>query len=70
MNKYIQRLIKEQFSINDLDFSDDEQEYGINIFNKEVNHRYYYKVLDGTVTREEINELNSLVGAAIPKDKD
>ena len=69
MNKYIQKLIKEQFSISDLDFSDD-QEYNLNIFSKDYNHRYYYKVLDGTVTEDEINELNSLVGAAIPKDKD
>ena len=70
MNKYIQRLIKEQFNINDLDFSDDDQEYGVNIFNKEANHPYYYNILDGTATKDEINELDSLVGVAIPENKD
>ena len=70
MNKYIQKLIKEQFSISELDFSDNEQEYGVNIFNKEYNHRYYYMILDGTVTEYEIKELNSLVGVAVPKDKE
>ena len=70
MNRYIQKLIKEQFSISDLDFSDDEQGYGVNIFNKNSNHPYYYDVLDGTATEDEIEELGSLVGVAAPKDKD
>ena len=70
MNKYIQKLIKEQFNIGDLDFNDDEQEYSTNIFSKECNHPYYYKVINGTVAEDEIKELNSLVGVAIPKDKD
>ena len=69
MNKYIQKLIKEQFSLSDLDFSDDEQEYGANIYNKEWNHHYYQNVLDGTATKDEINELDSLVGVATPKNK-
>ena len=70
MNKYIQKLIKEQFNISNIDFSDDEQEYDVNIFNKEYNHRYYYKVLNGIATYNEIKELNSLINVAIPKDKD
>ena len=70
MNKYIQKLIKEQFSISDLDFSDDDQGYSTNIFSKDYNHPYYHKVLNGTITESEIKELNSLVGVAIPKDKD
>ena len=69
MNNYIQKLIKEQFNISDLDFSD-EQEYSNNIFNKEYNHPYYYKVLDKTITEYEIKELDSLVGVAAPKNKD
>ena len=69
MNKYIQRLIKEQFNINDLDLSDDADEYDSNIFNKEFNHPYYKKVLDGTVTEVEIKELNSFIGAATPNSK-
>ena len=35
MNKYIQKLIKEQFNVSDLDFSDDD-EYNNNIFYKNV----------------------------------
>ena len=69
MNMYIHKLIKEQFSISDLDFSDDEYGYDVNIFNKNYNHPYYKKVLDGTVTENEIKELNSLVSVAVPKDK-
>ena len=69
MNNYIQKLIKEQFSINDLDFSDNEQEYGTNIFNKNFNHPYYYKVLDGTAIKDEIKELNFLIGIVAPNDK-
>ena len=70
MNNYIQKLIKEQFSISDLDFSDDDQEYGTNIFNKNFTHPYYYKVLDKTITEREINELDSMVGVTAPKNKD
>ena len=69
MNKYIQRLIKEQFSVSDLDFSDNEQEYSVNIFNKNFKHQYYEKVLNGTVTESEIKELDSLIGVVVPNDK-
>ena len=69
INSEIKNALKEQFSLSDLDFSDNDQEYGVNIFNKEANHPYYYKVLDGTITKDEINELDSLVGVAAPKDK-
>ena len=70
MTKFIQKLIKEQFSINDLDFSDDAQEYGTNIFNKAVIHPYYQNILDGTATKDEIKELNSLTGFVVSKNKD
>ena len=36
MNIYIKKLIKEQFSISDLDFNDNEHEYDSNIFNKSI----------------------------------
>ena len=70
MNRYIQKLIKEQFSVSDIDFSDAEQEYSIDIFNKELNHPYYYKVLNDTIIKNEIIELNSLVNVATARDKD
>ena len=69
MNRYIQKLIREQFSISDLDFSDDEQEYDVNIFNKKIENPYYQKVLDRTVTVDEIKILNSLEGVTKLKDK-
>ena len=70
MNKYIQRLVKEQFNISDIDFSDNEESYDVNIFNKNSNHPYYYKVLDGTATESEIKVLNSYTCAATPKNKE
>ena len=69
MNRYIQKLIQEQFSISDLDFSDDEQEYGINIFNKKFENPYYQKVLDGTATKDEIKIMNSWDCVTKPEDK-
>ena len=64
MNKYIQKLIQEQFSISDLDFSDDEQEYNAVIFNK--NTIDPEKVLDdilynGNIDESYIKELNDIV---------
>ena len=70
MNKYIQKLIREQFNIGGMDLNNNKLKRNMNIFNKEVNHRYYYKVLNGTVTRDEIKELNSLVSVAVPNGKD
>ena len=61
-------MLKEQFSISDLDFNDDNNEYN-NIFNKIFTHPYYQKILDGTITRNEISELNSLISIATPKNK-
>ena len=70
MNKYIHRLINEQFNIGNMNLNNGKLKRNMNIFNKEYNHCYYYKVLDGTVTKDQINELNSLVNVATPKDKD
>ena len=70
MDKYIQKLIREQFNVSDIDFTDDEQECDVNIFNKSSNHPYYYDILNGTVKREQIRELNIMVNVAVPKDKE
>ena len=53
MNIYIQKLIKEQFSISDIDFSSDD-EYSANIFNKEINEdpqaeKYYKKMVEQNI---------------------
>ena len=69
MNRYIQRMIREQFNIGNMDLNNNKQKHNANIFNKALNHPYYYNVLDGTATESEIKELNSLVGVAAPKDK-
>ena len=73
MNKYIQKLIKEQFNINDLDFSDDEQEYNPNIFNKTVKYiEIYNNILQNkkAVTADDIRYMNILVSEIVPKNKD
>ena len=69
MNKYIQKLIQEQFNIGNMDLNNTKPKRNTNIFNKELNHPYYYNVLNGTVIEDEIKELNSLVSVAVPKDK-
>ena len=52
MNKYIQKLIKEQFSVNDLDFSDDTTDYN-NIFNKDFK---YIEIYNNIVKNINISE--------------
>ena len=68
MKRNLYKLISEQFSISDLDFSDDEEECN-DIFYKRWNHPYYYKILDDLASEKEIKELNSLDCVATPKNK-
>ena len=70
MNKYIQKLIQEQFNIGNIDLNGNKPKRNINIFNKKWKHPNYYKVLDGTIIEDEINELDSLVGVDAPENKD
>ena len=70
ISKEIKSVISEQFNINDLDFSDDDHGYDVNIFNKECNHPYYYKILNNTINKKEITELNKLYCVAIAEDKE
>ena len=70
MNRYIQKLIHEQFNIGNMDLNNSKLKHNMNIFNKEINHPYYYKVLDNIATESEIKELDSFVSVAAPKDKD
>ena len=70
MNRYIQKLIQEQFNIGNMDLINNKPKRNMNIFNKNIsNHPYYKKVLNGTITENKIKELDSLVGVAVPKDK-
>ena len=69
MNKFIQKLIKEQFNIGNMNLNN-KLKRNANIFNKNYIHPYYYNVLDGTVVESEIKELDSFVSVAAPKDKD
>ena len=71
MNIYIQKLINEQFSISDLDFSDDDQEDNINIFNKKITNpeEVYNNILDDiNVTYYEIQDLNTQVSLYAAKN--
>ena len=73
MNKYIQKLISEQFSVGDLDFSDDDQEYGINIFNKDTKYiEIYNNILDnniGKVSKDDIGYMNGLISVINVKNR-
>ena len=68
MSKYIQKLIHEQFSISDLDFSDDSQEYSANIFNKNIID--ITKIINGEASEDEILQLDEMVMASKPVNKD
>ena len=65
MNKYIQRLIKEQFNISDLNFSDDADEYDANIFSKNIEtidyYKIYNKILNCKATRNDTQQLNDFI---------
>ena len=50
ISKEIKSVISEQFNINDLDFSDDDHGYDVNIFNKECNHPYLEDGNEKTLT--------------------
>ena len=71
MNKYIQKLIKEQFNISDLDFSDDEQ-HNANIFNKviiDINKMYNDMLLNIKLPENDIDMLNYVISDIKPKSK-
>ena len=72
MNTYMQKLIKEQFNINDLDFSDDEQEYNTNIFNKEILDitKIVEDILnDNNIDERYIRKLNNCISVFKVKSK-
>ena len=71
MNKYIHNLIKEQFSISDIDFTEDNSDYDANIFNKNLVCLELYDKFIHTpnkITSSDIDILNSYVSAAPLKD--
>ena len=71
MNRYIQKLIYEQFNINDIDFTDAESCYDVNIFNKavfDINKLYDKFLIPKKLTNEEISFLNNLTGIYKPFD--
>ena len=61
LGKY-NKLIKEQFSIHDLDFNDDKSEYSANIFNKYVVDPYavYDVLVNGHIMDINQNDLEQL----------
>ena len=71
--KKLYRLINEQFSISDLDFSDDEQEDNINIFNKHVVEpkQIYTDILNNKdISEDDIMQLNYMVSVIKIKNAD
>ena len=71
--KYMQRLIREQFNINDLDFSDDSDSNDVNIFlnnNKTIYEEIYEKLLKTrNITNDDFKKLHEQVAIIRPKDK-
>ena len=64
MNKYIYRLIQEQFNVDDIDFRNNQQEYDNNIFFKEPVNPFevYDKIMNNEdIQRHEIEFLNGCV---------
>ena len=75
MNRYIHKLIQEQFNINDLDLSNDTAENNVTIFNKEPfdYHEIYNKIADRDnkydfPVEAEIEYMDTLVSVIMPKD--
>ena len=68
MKRNLYKLIKEQFSLSDLDFSDDE-EYNDNIFDKNVidPEKVYNNIINGIdVEDEDIQNLDKFVVSLYP----
>lgn len=70
MNRYIQKLINEQFNISNMNLDNTKPKRNANIFNKNFNHPYYYDILDGKISRTQIKELDTLVNVAVPECKE
>ena len=68
----VKTAIKEQFSISDLDFTDDMSGYDANIFNKNILdiNRIYNDLLNGVrVNDDEIRQLNDYNSVFMPVHK-
>ena len=72
MNMYIQRLIREQFSANDLDFNGETYDYEPNIFNKDINYYMIYRdIISGkNVDEQYIKLLDIAVSVVTPGNRD
>ena len=76
MNKYIQRLIKEQFNIGNMDLSGNKPKRNMNIFNKNVEYedptanKYYKNMLEnGTISIKICNYLRDKINIIKVKSK-
>ena len=72
VDNQVKSIINEQFNVNDIDFTDDSNDYDANIFNKEaiINiNKIYKKLLKNKINKDEIYLLNTITSAIKPKDK-
>lgn len=72
MNKYIQKIIKEQFNIANMDFNNKNQNHGKNIFNKSIIDPYkiYNNIINTkTVSDSEIKSLNDFTSVVKPNNQ-
>ena len=71
ISQEVKTIISEQFNMNDLDFSDNETENNVNIFNKtSIDFEYLYdKLLNNNITKKEINLFNNAVSVIKIRNK-
>ena len=71
ISKEVKTIISEQFNMNDLDFSDNETENNVNIFNKTpIDFEYFYdKLLNDNITKKEIKLFNNAVSVIKIRNK-
>ena len=71
INREVKNIIREQFNISDIDFSD-EQEHDINIFSKNVKTPFdtYNKIIkNNSASKKDVKYLNNFTSIIKPKDK-
>ena len=73
MNRYIQKLIAEQFNIGNMNLNNSKRKNNVNIFNKNNIidlHDIYDKILHGgNIDKNELEYINNVVSAVKPKDE-
>lgn len=70
MNNYIQKIIKEQFNIANMDFNKQRKSHNMNIFNKVLPELIIYnKIINNEdISEDDFSYMNTLTSVIKPKD--